>query len=272
MKRQHLLKTAMNICFFFFLFFTVTHSLCLWFISFVVPEGRRLLLPRARRLFKVDSSSRWVTNAGPQTWPSKREEGTTKYTSFLQSEKLRNAHRREIHWHTNMAFSQLIIYIISSKITAELKEKSKAEVYRLKHRNTLICVMVITVFQRVANDTNTRHERKKRCKAESYKWANYCGLQVLQWDIVYFMCLEEEQELICLVNKNEGITIMESGRKNARKLVKVADSLKSFFFPLFFSIFLCKLSALQRVLPVSREPASFCLRRRVPLLGASRVN
>lgn len=63
-------------------------SLCLCFISSVVPEGCCFLLSLNWYLFKVDSSSWWMTNAGAETWPSEGEEARTKYTSFLKVKTL----------------------------------------------------------------------------------------------------------------------------------------------------------------------------------------
>lgn len=93
--------------------------------SFV--DRRRLLLPQAWRLLKVDSSSWWVTNAGAETWPCAGEEGRTKYTSFLKVKSCEShTDGNSTGTQTWLLASLFIIYIISSKKkTAEKNEKRK---------------------------------------------------------------------------------------------------------------------------------------------------
>lgn len=86
--------------------YSYSFPVCGWFLLLLLPDAGYFCLK-----LKVDSSSWWVTNAGAATWPCEGEEGSTKYTSFIKSEKLRFAHRRELHWQINMAVSQLIYHL-----------------------------------------------------------------------------------------------------------------------------------------------------------------
>lgn len=122
------LMSPLNITPFFFFFF-LTHSLCLCFTSSGSLKGRwLLLLPRAGCLLKVDSSSRWVTNAGAEAWPSEGEEGRTKYISVFKVKSC-DSHidGNSTGTRTWLSASLFIIYIISSEIRAEKNQKKPAD-------------------------------------------------------------------------------------------------------------------------------------------------